>query len=229
MFLGKKVLALIPARGGSKGIKNKNIVLLDGKPLISYTISAASRSKYIDSVIVTTDSEQIAQIAVQYGAQVPFLRPAELAQDTSKTIDVVVHALSELAKRNDNYDAVVLLQPTQPLRNESDIDGAIEKFYLMQRKGLVSVSEVKDHPLLIRQIKEDGELKKILNVSSTCRRQDMPKYYRVNGCIYINSVEEINPATSFNDNEIPYVMPVSRSIDIDEAIDLRLAELYLRN
>ena len=229
MFLSKRVLALIPARGGSKGIKDKNITLLAGKPLIAYTILAALKSKYIDKVVVTTDDERIAQVSLSYGAEVPFMRPSELAQDNSKTIDVVVHALNTLKHSNEHFDAVVLLQPTQPLRNDKDIDAAIESFYESGRKSLVSISEVDDHPLLIRQIDESGRLKKLLNVSSTCRRQDMPKYYRVNGCIYINAIEEVSPVTSFNDNEIPYVMPKSRSVDIDENKDLILADLYLKS
>ena len=228
MYFNKKILALIPARGGSKGIKNKNITLLTGKPLIAYTIEAAEKSKYIDTIVVSTDSNKIAEISKQYGALVPFLRPHELAQDTSQTIDVVIHAIQELNKFRE-YDALLLLQPTQPLRSEEDIDGAIEKYFSCGEKSLVSISEVEDHPLLIRQIDEMGKLTKILNVSSTCRRQDMPKFYRVNGCIYINKISDINQSTSFNDNEVPYIMSQKRSVDIDEPIDLELAEYYLRD
>ena len=116
MYGSKKVLALIPARGGSKGIKKKNIVLLDGKPLIAYSIEASLRSKYIDSTVITTDSREIAEIAEKFGGRVPFLRPAELAQDKSKTIDAVLHAIRQLTIKRENYDILVLLQPTQPLR-----------------------------------------------------------------------------------------------------------------
>lgn len=228
MYSGKKLLALIPARGGSKGIKDKNITLLHGKPLIAYTIEAAGKSKYVDEVVVSTDSTKIAETAKQYGAKTPFMRPPELAQDTSKTVDVVVHAIRELNGTGE-YEALLLLQPTQPLRTAEDIDAAIEKFFLCGEKPLLSVSEVADHPLLIRQIDGKGTLTRMLPVSSTCRRQDMPKFYRVNGCIYINKISDVDENTSFNDNEIPYVMPKERSVDIDAPVDLATAEYYLSN
>ena len=228
MYLDKRILALIPARGGSKGIKNKNITLLHGKPLIAYTVEAAIRSVYVDDVVVSTDSYEIAEVAKAYGAKIPFMRPDEFAQDDSKTIDVVIHAIQELSGVG-RYDALILLQPTQPLRNKEDIDLAIETYFRFGEKSLVSISEVDDHPLLIRQIGEDGKLTKLLKSSSTCRRQDMPTFYRVNGCIYINKISEINEETSFNDNEIPYVMKRENSVDIDEPIDLALAEYYLKD
>jgi len=226
MIEGKKVLALIPARGGSKGIINKNIIDLCGKPLIAYTIEAAVKSRYIDDVVVTTDSRRIAEVALEYGAQVPFLRPEALASDTSKTIDAVLHAISTLENQGKKYDILVLLQPTQPLRNEDDIDSSLE-LCVEKKGGVVSVSEVGDHPILIRQIDEDGILNKMLAVDSTVRRQDMPTYYRVNGCVYVNDISEVNEDLSFNDNRIPYVMPRERAVDIDEPVDLCVAAYYL--
>ncbi len=223
MFQHKRILAMIPARAGSKGIKNKNIIALCGKPLISYTITAAKESKYIDEVVVSTDSESIAAVARQYGASVPFLRPAELASDTAKTIDAVLHTVSMLP----DYDILVLLQPTQPLRTSADIDGAIETFFAQGQQALASVSEVDDHPLLIRQISQEGLLVNLLNNSSTCRRQDMPAYYRINGAIYINSCDYLTAQTSFNDNPVPYIMAKSHSVDIDDIVDLSVAEFYL--
>ena len=227
MFNGKKIIGIIPARGGSKGIPHKNIIDLCGKPLISYTIEAGLGSQYIDYLMVSTDDQVIADDAIKYGAQVPFMRPEELAADTSKTIDAILHVLTELKKGGDAYDTMILLQPTQPLRTSQDIDEAIEKFFDSGCKPLVSVSEVDDHPLLIRSI-QNGMLRNLLNVASTCRRQDMPQFYRVNGCIYINEVDEIDENTSFNDNCIPYVMSKDHSVDIDELSDLALAEYYLR-
>lgn len=228
MFNNQKILALIPARGGSKGIKDKNIIFLAGKPLIAYSIEAAKYSKYIDDIIVTTDSEKIAEISKQYGASVPFMRPAELATDTSKTIDAVLHAIRTLETMEKKYDVLVLLQPTQPLRTDADIDKAIEVYYKNKEDGLVSVSPVDDSPLLIRAISNDGKLLNLLSQNSTCRRQDMPEYYKVNGCIYINKIEEINENTSFNDNKIPFIMTKEHSIDIDELSDLCIAEYYLK-
>lgn len=227
MYSNHKILSIIPARGGSKGIKGKNIIDLCGKPLIAYSINSALGSVYVDDIVVTTDSIQIAEIARKYGAEVPFMRPKQLAEDNSKTIDAVIHAIEELKKRGRAYDCVVLLQATQPLRTSDDIDSAIEEYYKRGEKGLVSVSVVEDNPILIRTLNENQELSPMLPVSSTCRRQDMPTYYKVNGCIYINKVSDLNINTSFNDNRVPYIMPAERSVDIDEMKDIQLAKYYI--
>ncbi len=226
MYKGYRILAIIPARGGSKGIIHKNIVDLSGKPLISYTIEAGKNSKYCDYVMVSTDDVNIAKTARLYGAEIPFLRPSELASDTAKTVDVIVHAVTELRKIKNEYDVLVLLQPTSPLRTAQDIDAAIEKFFIFDCLPLVSVCEVEDSPVLIRSIERE-KLVSILGGTSTCRRQDMPLFYKVNGAIYINSISEISSSTSFNDNPIPFIMKKSHSIDIDEEIDLVKAKYYL--
>ncbi len=226
MYKDKKILALIPARGGSKGIPRKNIKDLCGKPLIAYSIEAGLNSKYIDSVVVSTDDSEIAEVSKRFGAEVPFIRPEELASDTAKTLDVVLHAIKEMESKGSTFDTFVLLQPTQPLRTAADLDAAIEKYMENGCISMVSVSPVNDHPILIRTIEED-RLKPLLNCSSTCRRQDMPKYYRVNGCIYINEISEIDTNTSFNDNVLPFVMEPSHSVDIDELSDFELAKYYL--
>ena len=223
MYETNRILALIPARGGSKGIPHKNITPLAGEPLIKYTIDAAKQSKYIDYVFVSTDDAEIADVSKKFGAKVPFLRPEELASDTAKTIDAVLHAIETLRKAGETFDGLVLLQPTSPLRTAEDINRAVETFYESNRQPVVSVSEVSDHPILIRTI-EDGRLHPLLQTGSTVRRQDMPPFYRVNGSIYINPIEEINSTTSFNDNPIPFVMSPSHSIDIDEPLDLKIAE-----
>ncbi len=227
MINNKKVLALIPARGGSKGIKDKNIYPLYGKPLIAYSIDCAKRSKYIDEIVVSTDSIIIAEVAKNYGAYIPFLRPVELASDTAKSIDAIVHAIKWLEDHNEKFDIFVLLQPTSPLRTVEDLDGALEKFINSGEKSLVAVSLVSDNPILIRTINADGTMEKLLDLQSTVRRQDMKNYYRVNGSIYINKVSEINADTSLNDNEIPFVVKPENSVDIDEKKDLVLAEWYL--
>ena len=177
MYQGKRVLALIPARGGSKGIPHKNIRLLKGHPLIAYSIAASKNSAYIDRVVVTTDDEEIARVACQYGAEVPFLRPAELATDYSKSIEALVHAVETLAVSGDVYDSVVWLQPTSPLRRSAEIDAAIEVFYSHGCLGVASVCEVSENPVLTRRIDASGVLHPLLPVSSTLRRQDMPKFY----------------------------------------------------
>lgn len=227
MYKNKKILGLIPARGGSKGIKDKNIIELCGKPLVAYTIEAAKNSKYMDAVVVSTDSERIAEVAKAAGAEVPFMRPKELAADTSKTVDSVVHAVETLEHMGRFYDVLVLLQPTQPLRTTFDIDKALEYYFASGEKDLVSVSEVDDHPILMRTFDKDGVMHHLVETNSTCRRQDMDKYYRVNGCIYINQIAGLNAETSFNDNELGFVMEKNRSVDIDERKDLYVAEYYL--
>lgn len=228
MFKDEKILALIPARGGSKGIKNKNIVELCGKPLLAYTTEAAKKSRHIDKILVSTDSRKIADVAESFGADVPFMRPAEISLDTTPTLDVVIHAINWLKEAGDIYDTLVLLQPTGPLRTAEDIDAAIESYFVHGEKALVSVSIVNDHPILIRSIGDGNILKPLLsNTSSTVRRQDMPKYYKVNGCIYINKISEITAGTNLNDNPLAFVMSPEHSIDIDEPADLWLARYYI--
>ena len=225
-----RILAIIPARAGSKGIKDKNIIDLNGKPLIAYSIEAAKKSKYINRIVVSTDGEQIAKVAKEWGADVPFLRPDYLASDTAKTIDAVVHCIETLKEMGDEYDYVVLLQPTQPLRKAKHIDEAIEQLISSGEESLVSISKVKDHPILNRTLDNTGHVVNLLNTSSTQRRQDFPDYYKVNGAIYINKLNEnFNLETSLNDNRLAYVMDEKYDVDIDELLDLKIAELMLTN
>lgn len=225
MINDKKVLALVPARGGSKGIKHKNIYPLNGKPLLNYTLEAAKESKYIDKIIVSTDDNEIAAVSEKCGVAVPSLRPEKLSGDTVKSIDVALYELEKV--KGEGYDILVFLQPTSPLRRSSDIDAALETFIANGERSTVSVSPVSDNPVLMRTIGRDGKMTKLLDASSTVRRQDMKEYYRVNGAIYVNSISEITPDTSLNDNEIPYVMSAEHSIDIDEMADIRVAEAFI--
>lgn len=228
MIEGRRVLALIPARGGSKGIKDKNIIDLCGMPLIAYSIRAGIESGYIDSVVVTTDSERIAGVAREYGAEVPFLRPDELASDTSKSIDAVLHAVRWLKEHGESFDILVLLQPTQPLRTAKDIDGALEKYMEEGMQPLISLTEAEESPVLMRTVNTEGRLEKVLDIDCSLRRQDMSRYYIIDGSIYINSVKELSEDTNFGDNAVPYIMPKERSVDIDEYKDLEKAAEYLR-
>lgn len=224
MIDNHKVLAVIPARGGSKGIPKKNIKLFAGKPLIAYTIRAAKISNYIDKVIVSTDSEEIASVSRQWGADVPFLRPAYLAEDTSKTVDCIVHAKVEMEKLGECYDAIVTLQPTSPLRRSEEIDRSIEEYISHGCLGLASVSEASENPILTRRIDDSGVMHPILSMGSTVRRQEMPKFWHVDGAIYINDSHSLNVNTSLNDNPIAYIMPPHRSCDIDTLSDFIDAE-----
>lgn len=228
MIDGKKIIALIPARGGSKGIKDKNIFEIEGKPLIAYTIDEAKKSRYIDEIIVSTDSEKIKKVSLDYGASAPFIRPGDLSTDKAATIDVVIHALNYLKDKNMKYDYLVLLQPTSPLRKVMDIDEAIKTFANNGERGLASVSKVSDSPILIRNLDENsGKMKRLIDIKSSIRRQDMPVFYRINGAIYINLINEISENTSLNDNECYYVMSREHSVDIDEYVDIEIAKYYL--
>lgn len=228
MYQNKKVLAIIPARGGSKGIPHKNIISLCGKPLIAYTIEAANQSTYIDTVIVSTDDVDIQRISEQYGALVPFLREAKIASDEATTISVVVDAVKRLEVNGEKFDVVILLQPTSPLRTTEEIDVAIDIFFQNNMQGIVSVNVAEVSPFLLRTI-EGSQLQRIISKSSTIRRQDMPTYYEVNGAIYINAISDIKESLSFNDNPIPYIMSCEHSIDIDTWDDLEKAKYYLSN
>lgn len=228
MYKNKKNVAIIPARSGSKGIPNKNIININGRPLIDYTIKKALKSKYVDRIIVSTDSPVIANISMQCGAEVPFLRPEGLAMDESKTIEVLMHVLNELSSQNEAYDYLILLQPTQPLRRTFHIDEAITLIVDNDYPSIVSVNEVSENPLLIRSIRQHNKLEKLIDVNSTARRQDFPKYYKVNGAIYINKIDEnLNLNASLNDNQHPYIMDKKYDLDIDEPSDLELLKFYL--
>ena len=229
MYKDKKFLAIIPARGGSKGIPNKNIMDICGKPLIAYTIEAGKKSKYIDEIVVSTDSNSIKVIAEQYGAKVPFLRPEELSSDTAKSIDVVLHAIDFYKNNNMNFDYIVLLQPTSPLRSFEEVDEAIEKLINYDGKSLVSVCEANENPVLMRTI-QDEKLRGVISFEGeNLRRQDLPTYYIFNGALYINSNEMLIHEKNFvNESTIPYVMDKESSVDIDTMLDARLVEVIIK-
>ncbi|GAA0437018.1 MAG: cytidylyltransferase domain-containing protein [Bacillota bacterium] len=222
MYKGKQILAIIPARGGSKGIPRKNIIPIHNKPLIQYTIDEALLSNYLDEIIVSTDDKEIAQISINLGANVPYLRPEKLAQDHSRTIDTVMHVVEKQKERGYNYDYVVVLQPTQPLRKHWHIDEAIESVINNNHESLVSVTKVKEHPILMRTINKNNKLENIINKTSTLRRQDFPEVYKVNGAIYINNTATLHSNTSLNDNKYSYIMEEKFDLDIDDLKDVEL-------
>lgn len=228
MYKNKKILAIIPARGGSKGIPKKNIYKVEGIPLIEYTLKEAHKSKLIDTCIVSTDCPEIRSICIDLKATVTMLRPKNLATDKAKVIDVIIHELRALEINNKIYDYVILLQPTQPLRSVLDIDNSIKLTIDNNYNSVVGVSPVKEHPLLIRKINSNGELESILDIPSTVRRQEFPKYYKVNGAIYINKVETLSEKTSLNDNIHPYIMENYYDLDIDDISDLEKFKLILQ-
>ena len=225
-----RILAVIPARSGSKGLKDKNIKELNGKPLMAYTIEAARQSGIMDCIHVSTDSEQYAQIAREYGADVPFLRQPEYATDKAATWDVVKYVLGEYEARGGKFDYVMLLQPTTPLRTAEDITCA---YHLLQEKhanAVVSVCEVDHSPLWTDTIPADGNMKGFVKKEyRELPRQAMPTYYRVNGAIYFVKTSELCDVSNMYDDECyAYIMPTARSVDIDGALDFEFAEALMK-
>lgn len=222
-----KILAIIPARGGSKGVPRKNIRLLAGKPLIAYTIDTASKSEYINSVVVSTENEEISEVSKKYGAEV-IERPKELAQDESPAIDAIKHVIQTLREK-DNYhpDIIVLLQPTTPLRIVPDINNAVELFLNNDCESVVSVCKANPYWCLTFK---DKYLEPVHGWDYFYkRRQDLPNSYSLNGAIYITLTENLDKYNSFfNKKTISYIMPIERSVDIDNEVDFKLAEFFLR-
>lgn len=229
MYKNKKFLAIIPARAGSKGIPNKNIIAICGKPLIVYTIEAGKKSKYIDEIVVSTDSEIIKAIAEKYGAKVPFLRPNELSNDRAKSIDVVIHAMEYYKSDNITFDYIILLQPTSPLRTFKNVDEAIEKLIEGNGTSLVSVCKTEQNPIFMRSI-QNGKLKEVMRFEGTSfRRQDLPDFYIFNGALYINSYDMLIHQKKFVDADtMPYIMDKESSADIDTLLDVRLVEVIMK-
>ena len=220
----EKIIFIIPARGGSKGVPQKNIRFLAGKPLIAYTIDCTLNSKYINKVVVSTDDQEIATISEKYGAEV-VKRPDSLATDNSPTIDAVFHVLESLKIQNEKQTVIVLLQPTSPLRTSQDINSAIDLFFKNECDSVISVCECQHSPYWAYKI-DNHYLKTILgNNYLKMRRQDLPKSYIPNGAIYISTVAVLQESRSFNSpRTIPYIMPSIRSVDIDNELDFIVAE-----
>ncbi|MCY6353872.1 acylneuraminate cytidylyltransferase family protein [Clostridium sp. ZS2-4] len=229
MYKDKKILAVIPARGGSKGIPYKNIMDICGKPLIAYSIEAAKKSKYIDYTLVSTDDTKIKEASLKYGANVPFLRPEEISNDAAKSIDVVLHAINFLKEKGEEFDYVVLLQPTSPLRTQSHIDEAIEVLMKSKENSLISICEVDENPVIMRTI-QDNRLEPVMEFNGdNLRRQELPKVYIFNGALYINRVSMLLEEKAFvNKQTLPYIMEGEKSVDIDNMLDAKLVELILK-
>lgn len=212
-----KVLALITARGGSKGLPRKNVLLAGGKPLIAWTVQAALESQFIDRVVLSSDDDEIMVAAEAAGCEVPFRRPSHLATDKASSMDVVKHALQELP----GYDYVVLLQPTSPLRTSEDIDAAFQLMLSKNSPACASVSEVDQSPYWMYQLTNENKLINILEpLENLSRRQDLPTIYTLNGAIYIAKVEWLLKIEKFvNTETIAYLMPKNRALDIDDIND----------
>lgn len=223
------ILYFIPARGGSKGLPGKNILLLGDKPMIAHSIIAARNSSYKGTILVSTDDTKIADVAKQYSAEVPFMRPAELANDTAATIDVIFHALEFYEAQGQRFDIVVLLQPTSPLRITEDIEKSIKIMLDKNAEAVVSVCPAEHHPLWANTLPENGSMKDFLRDEVKGKnRQQLPVYYRLNGAVFVSSVAALNKYKTFiHENTYSYVMPENRSIDIDNLMDFKMAELLI--
>ncbi len=218
------VLAIIPARGGSKGVPRKNIKDLCGKPLIAWTIEAALKSGAIDRCIVSTDDEEIAEVSRRFGADVPFLRPTNLASDASTGMDPVLHALDLLP----GYKYVILMQPTSPLREAIDVRSAIKIATENNYPSFVSVSEAARHPFYCFKLAPDNFMAPFLVPPNNIRRQDLPRAYALNGAIYIAQVDWLLKNKSFiSEKTRAFLMPFEKSIDIDTITDFEIAEFLL--
>lgn len=229
MYNNKKFLAIIPARSGSKGLKDKNIKQLNGKPMITYTIEAAIKSNIFDDIIVSTDSQKYADISIKYGASVPFLRPDFLSTDEALTRDVIVYTVKKLKESGNEYDYLMILQPTSPLRKPEDILGAVELLFEKEANSVVSVCEAENSPLYMNTLDESLSIDGFLSKNVKTRRQELPKYYRLNGAIYLCEVEYyLNIGDLYNEKSYAYVMDKKRSIDIDDDIDFIMAEILMK-
>lgn len=227
MYRGRTFLAIIPARGGSKRLPRKNILDLNSKPLLAYSIEAGVKSKYIDSVVVSSDDEEILEIAKKYNATL-IERPEFLASDTATTFDAIKHTI----ENSDSYDYIVLLQATSPLRNATHIDEAIELLVVKNADAIVSVCEMDHSPLWSNTLSKDLSMKGFLKDEVLNKRsQDLERYYRLNGAIYICKTEKLLQEKSFllKENIFAYKMDRNYSIDIDEEIDFKIAEIIQAN
>ncbi len=223
-------LAIITARSGSKGIRDKNIRLLNGKPLMAYTIESAIKSHWIDEVMVSTDSEKYAAAARKYGADVPFLRSKAASTDTASSKDVILEVLDEYEKMGKTFDQFVLLRPTSPLRTERNIDQAFQFFRDKGADSVVSVCECEHSPLLSNTLPADLNMAGFIRSEHNVRRQDLETCYRLNGAIYISKVSTfLQIQTFYGSNSYAYIMEQNESIDIDSELDFRIAELLLRS
>lgn len=224
MINGMRVLGVIPARGGSKGVLGKNIRPIGGKPLIAWTIEAAYASKFLDRVVLSSDDREIIACAQKYNCDVPFVRESRLAGDTTPTIDVVIDALN----RCPGYDWVVLLQPTSPLRTGQDIDQAIERCMALNAPSCVSVCVAQESPYWMFTVKQDAHLTPLLPNAPVTRRQDLPPVYSLNGAIYAAKSEWLTRERKFLTPEtVAYEMPVERSLDIDTESDFSQLKFLL--
>jgi CMP-N,N'-diacetyllegionaminic acid synthase len=228
-----RILAIIPARGGSKGIPKKNIKPLLGRPLIIWTIEQAQKSECISRVFVSTEDKEIAALAEHNGVEIPFLRPAEFAQDNSPTSEAIIHALDMFEKRGEYYDIVIILEPTSPLRKKDDIDKAIMAFLenSSDSEALVSVGEVQlENPYVMKRIKDNRVIPFLEDDQKFYQRQQLPTIYFPYGVIYLSTVPAFRRCgTFYQKTTLPYKIERWQNYEIDDLYDFYCVEAVLRN
>jgi CMP-N-acetylneuraminic acid synthetase len=228
----QRVLGVIPVRGGSKRVPDKNIRTVNGKPLVGHAISHAAESRAIDRAVVSTDSAEIREVAESYGGNVPFERPDELATDTATSDDVVLHAIDWFEQRNEQFDTVSMIQATSPFRTPDDIDAAIQTLRDSEADSVISVSEFDVPPVWAVTEDDDGQLHPYLDEGylwsdDLPRSQDTPELYHPNGAVFAAKVDAFRRQESFYaEQTVGYEMPRSRSLDIDEPFDLEMAKAW---
>lgn len=232
MILGAenlRIIAIIPARSGSKGLKDKNIKLLNNKPLMAYTIEAAVGSGIFSEIFVSTDSEEYAQIAQRFGAKVPFLRKAELSSDTASSWDVVCDVLQQYSATGLTFDCFALLQPTSPLRKAQDIINAFDMMQKKRANAIVSVTEADHSPLWFGTLPKDRSLVNFFRHNQANQpRQQLETYYRINGAIYLVKIDYFSEVADIYQNKCyAYIMDKESSVDIDTAFDFAMAETII--
>lgn len=224
-------IGIIPARGGSKRLRNKNILPLGGKPLIAWSIEAGLSSGCIDELVVTTDNSDIAKVGVEYGAEVPFIRPQELATDEASSFDVIKHVLEFYRhEKNREFDFLILLQPTSPFRGSGEIVEAVSLLEERNADAVISVCRANHSPLWTNTLANDLSMKNFLmNKVRNKRSQDLEPYYQLNGAVYICRVDSFLEEGSLflNDNIFAYIMDDKKSVDIDTELDFKFAQFLL--
>ena len=224
-------IAIIPARSGSKGLMDKNTKLLNGKPLLAYTIEAAQKSNLFETITVSTDSEEYADIAVEWGASVPCLRDKALSTETANSWDVVKNVLHQYKKAGKNFDTIALLQPTSPLRTFKDIINGYNEMVRKDANAIVAVCEVDHSPLWSNTLPADHSLNKFIDHSvAKTPRESLPTFYRINGALYIVKTDYLlNTDNLYRENSFAYIMAKEHSVDIDDIMDFKIAETIMKD
>ncbi len=232
MIENKKIIAIIPARGGSKGLPKKNIKDICGKPLIVWSIEHAQHSKYVDEIFVSTDSEEIAEVSKKFGCPVPFLRPAHLATDLASPVDAVMDLLKKLEKDGKNFDYLILLQPTSPLREKDDVDKMIELLHknANSKDGLCSMGEAVVTPYKMKKIRGQDVLPFMENIKGESRRQDLESVYFPFGVGYVVKVDSFKGEKTFYPKRLmPYVIARHQCYEIDDIYDHVAMEAVMKH